>query len=134
DWLEEFQNGVGRTPARTSSRLARRGLWEPLRTLPINDELRLFHVPELGHLRPSWSAFTWTLQSLSKAVAASGGRLVVAYVPSRAEVSPRTWELTEARYGLEPAAYDPSAMRNRGRYLTGRLGLPLLDLTEPLAR
>ena len=25
-------------------------------------------------------------------------------------------------------------MRNRVRYITGRLGLPLLDLTEPLAR
>jgi acetyltransferase AlgX (SGNH hydrolase-like protein) len=132
--LEVVKNGLERTSARTYNRLARLGLWEPLRTLPMNDELRLFHVPELGHLRPSWSAFTWTLQSLSKAVAASGGRLVVAYVPSRAEVSPRTWELTEARYGLDPAVYDRSAVRNRVRYITGRLGLPLLDLTDPLAR
>jgi len=132
--LEMVKNGLERTSARTYNRLARLGLWEPLRTLPMNDELRLFHVPELGHLRPSWSAFTWTLQSLAKAVAAWGGRLVIAYVPSRAEVSPRTWELTEARYGLDPAVYDRAAVRNRVRYITGRLGLPLVDLTEPLSR
>jgi SGNH hydrolase-like domain, acetyltransferase AlgX len=132
--VEVVKNGLERTSARTYNRLARLGLWEPLRTLPMNDELRLFHVPELGHLRRSWSAFTWTLQSLAKAVAASGGRLVIAYIPSRAEVSPRTWELTEARYGLDPAVYDRAAVRNRVRYITGRLGLPLVDLTDPLSR
>jgi hypothetical protein len=132
--LEVVKNGLERTSARTYNRLARLGLWEPLRTLPMNAELPLFRVPELGHLRPSWSAFTWTLESLSRAVTESGGRLVVAYVPSRFEVSPRTWELTEARYGLDPAVFDRSAVANRVRYITGRLGLPLVDLTGPLAR
>jgi hypothetical protein len=50
------------------------------------------------------------------------------------EVNPRTWELTEARYGLDPSTYDPKAVANRVRYITGRLGIPSLDLTEPLAR
>ena len=74
--LEFVKDRLERTSASTYNRLARRGLWEPLRKLPMNDELRLFHVPELGHLRPAWSAFTWTLQTLSRAVAAAGGRLV----------------------------------------------------------
>ncbi|HEU0090827.1 MAG TPA: SGNH/GDSL hydrolase family protein, partial [Vicinamibacteria bacterium] len=104
--LEFVKNALERTSARTYNRLARAGLWEPLRQLPINDEIQLFHVPELGHLRPAWSAFTWTLETLNEAVAAAGGRLMVAYVPGRMEVNPRTWELTEARYGLDPSAYD----------------------------
>jgi hypothetical protein len=132
--LEFVKNGLERTSARTYNRLARAGLWEPLRQLPINDEINLFHVPELGHLRPAWSAFTWTLQSLNKAVAAAGGRLVVAYIPGRMEVSPRTWELTEARYGLSPAEYDPKAVATRVRYITRRVGIPSLDLTDALAR
>jgi hypothetical protein len=132
--LEVVKNALERTSARTYNRLARAGLWEPLRQLPLNDEIRLFHVPELGHLRPSWSAFTWTLQSLNKAVTANGGKLVVAYIPGRMEVSARTWELTEARYGMDPSEYDPKAIANRVRYITGRVGIPSLDLTEALAR
>ena len=131
--LEFVKNALERTSARTYNRLARAGLWEPLRQLPMNDEIRLFHVPELGHQRAAWSAFTWTLQALNKAVAAGGGRLVVAYVPGRMEVSPRTWELTEARYGMDPKEYDPKAIANRVRYITGRIGIPSVDLTEPLA-
>jgi hypothetical protein len=131
--LEFVKNALERMSARTYNRLARAGLWEPLRQLPMNDEIRLFHVPELGHQRAAWSAFTWTLQALNKAVAAGGGRLVVAYVPGRMEVSPRTWELTEARYGMDPKEYDPKAIANRVRYITGRIGIPSVDLTEPLA-
>jgi hypothetical protein len=131
--LELVKDRLERSSARTYNRLARAGLWEPLRTLPMNDELRLFHVPELGHLRPAWSAFTWTLQSLAKAVAAEGGRLVVAYVPSRMEVTPSTWELTRVRYQLDDG-FDRTAVASRVRYIAGRLGLPLFDFTEPLAR
>jgi TPP-dependent indolepyruvate ferredoxin oxidoreductase alpha subunit len=50
------------------------------------------------------------------------------------EVSPRTWELTEARYGMDPKEYDAKAIANRVRYITGRVGIPSVDLTEPLAR
>jgi len=130
--LEAVKNGIERTSARTYNRLARAGLWEPLRTLPSNDELRLFRVPELGHLRPAWSAFTWTLETLSRAVAAGGGRLVVAYIPSRMEVSARTWEMTKARYGLDPSVYDRSAVATRVRYITERLRIPMVDLTPSL--
>jgi hypothetical protein len=131
--LEFVKDRLERTSAATYNRLARRGLWEPLRKLPMNDELRLFRVPELGHLRPAWSAFTWTLETLSKAVAASGARLVVAYVPSRMEVSVRTFELTRARYDLDEG-FDRSAVASRVRYIAGRLSLPMFDLTAPLAR
>jgi hypothetical protein len=71
--VEFVKNALERTSARTYNRLARAGLWEPLRQIEMNDEIRLFHVPELGHLRPAWSAFTWTLQSLNKAVTPRAG-------------------------------------------------------------
>jgi lysophospholipase L1-like esterase len=132
-YLVEFvKDRIERSSARTYNRLARLGLWEPLRKLPMNDELRLFRVPELGHLRPAWSALTWTLQTLARDVSSSGGRLAVAYVPSRMEVTPRVWELTQARYDVDET-YDRAALASRVRYITGRLGVPMLDLTPALA-
>jgi hypothetical protein len=132
--FELFKQGLERTSAPTYNALARLGVWPPLRLLPMNDELRLFRVPELGHLRPAWAAFTWTIETLSKAAASAGGRLALAYVPSRMEVSPRTWALTQARYGLDPKVYDRTAVASRVRYIAGRLRVPMLDLTEPLVR
>jgi hypothetical protein len=128
---ELVKDSLERTSARTYNRLADLGLWERRRTLPLNEEMQLYRQPELGHLRPAWSAFTWTLQTLAAEVSRAGGRLLVAYVPSRMEVSASTWELTQARYALDPA-YDRAAVAARVRYIAGRLGLPLLDLTAPL--
>lgn len=129
EWAKER---VERTSARTYNRLAAAGLWEPLRKLPMNEELRLYKVPELGHLRPSWSAFTWTLETLDAAARADGARLAVAYVPSRMEVSDRVWELTRERYEVD-ASYERGAVAARVAYIAGRLGIPHLDLTPPLA-
>jgi len=131
-YLVEFvKNGIESTSARTYDRLAGLGLWEPLRKLPMNEEMNLFHVPELGHLRPAWSALTWTLETLDKAASDAGARLVVAYIPSRMEVDDRVWELTQVRYDLD-SAFERGAVAARVAYITERLRVPLLDLTEPL--
>ena len=130
--LELFKQGVETASARTYNRLAGLGLWEPLRKLKMNEELNLYRVPELGHLRPAWSAFTWSVQALSRTAAASGARLALAYIPSRMEVSPRVWELTQERYGLD-AAYRKEAVAERVRSIAERVGVPMLDLTGPLA-
>ncbi|HEV7500075.1 MAG TPA: SGNH/GDSL hydrolase family protein, partial [Vicinamibacteria bacterium] len=132
--VELVKDGLERTSAPTYNALARLGVWPPLRMLPMNDELRLFRVPELGHLRPAWAAFTWTIETLSQAVAADGGHLALAYVPSRMEVNPRTWALTKVRYGLDAKEFDRGAVADRVRYIAGRLKVPVVDLTEPLAR
>lgn len=131
--LEFVKDRLERSSAATYNRLAGWGRWEPLRKLPMNDELRLFRVPELGHLRPAWSAFTWTVETLDRAVAADGGRLVIAYVPSRMEVSRSSWELSQARYDLDPAVFDRTAVASRIRYIAERLDVPMLDLTGALA-
>lgn len=130
--LELVKQGLERGSARTYNRLARLGLWEPLRKLPMNEELQLYRVPELGHLRPAWSAFTWTVQTLSKAVAADGGRLAIAYVPSRMEVSRAVWELTQERYGIDES-FRREGVAARVRWIADRLAVPVLDLTGPLA-
>ena len=131
--LELVKQRLERGSARTYNRLAGLGLWEPLRKLPMNEELQLYRVPELGHQRPAWSAFTWTMQSLSKATTSAGVRLVVAYVPSRMEVSPQVWELMQERYEIDES-FQREAVARRLQYIAGRLGVPMLDLTEPLAR
>jgi lysophospholipase L1-like esterase len=129
--FELVKQRIERSSARTYNRLASLGIWEPLRKLPMNEELQLFRVPELGHLRPCWSAFTWTVQTLARSVASAGGRLVIAYVPSRMEVSPQVWQLTQERYDID-AAYQRDAVADRVRLIAGRLGVPMLDLTAPL--
>jgi hypothetical protein len=130
--LEFVKQGLEGTSARTYNRLAALGLWEPLRKLPMNDELRLYQVPELGHLRPAWSTFTYTVQTLARDVAGAGGRLVVAYVPSRMEVNESVWQLTEARYGVGGIGFQRTAVADRIRHITGRIGVPMIDLTPPL--
>jgi hypothetical protein len=130
--LEFVKQGLEGTSARTYNRLAALGVWEPLRKLPMNDELRLYQVPELGHLRPAWSAFTYTVQTLARDVAGAGGRLVVAYIPSRMELNESVWQLTEARYDLAGTGFQKTAVADRLRHITGRIGVPMIDLTPPL--
>ena len=131
--IEFVKDSLESASAQTYESLARLGLWAPLRKLPVNEELNLFRVPELGHLRPAWSAFAWTVQSLSEAAKEDGARLVVAYVPSKMEVIPRVWERTQVRYGLG-ASFERSAVSHRIRLIMGRLQIPFLDLTPSFIR
>lgn len=131
-FLFEFvKDSVESASAETYQSIARLGLWGPLRTLPLNEELRLFRVPEFGHLRPAWSAFTWSLQSLGRAVSADGAQLVVAYIPSKMEVMPRVWERTRIRYALDEK-FERTAIAARVRSIVESQGLPFLDLTPVL--
>jgi hypothetical protein len=129
--LEFVKDHLERVSARQYNRLAALGLWEPLRTLELNEEMRLYRVPELGHLRPAWSAFTWTLQSLARAVRDDGGELLLAYIPSRMEVDDASWELTQVRYALDEK-YRRSAVAERVLQIARRVGVPELDFTAAL--
>jgi hypothetical protein len=129
--LEFVKNHLEGISARQYNRLAALGLWEPLRTLELNEEMRLYRVPELGHLRPAWSAFTWTLQSLARAVHEDGATLLLAYIPSRMEVDDASWELTQVRYALD-ANYRRSAVAERVVQIARRVGVAELDFTPAL--
>jgi lysophospholipase L1-like esterase len=130
--LEFIKNRVERTSALTYNRIAGLGFWEPLRTLPRNEELDLFHVPAYGHLIAAWSAYTWTVESLNRLVEADRSRLLVAYVPSRMEISEAEYEITQARYGITSSAFDRSAVRDRLRSVSRKLRIPFLDFTPAL--
>lgn len=114
------------------NRLARYGLWEPLRRFEMNEELRLYVVPPFGHLNRAWSAYTWTLESLQALVAEQGGRLVVAYIPSRMEVNRADYEVTMSRYQVDPSTFDPGAVSRRIEGIADHLGIPYLDLTPAI--
>lgn len=130
--IEFVKDRIERSSARTYNRLAAWGLWEPLRALPVNEELNLYRVPALRHLDPVWSAYTWTVESLRRATDANGTRLVLAYVPSRMEVNDADLELTEARYGAGLGTFARGAVRDRLSTIATRLGVPFLDLTPAL--
>ena len=132
--LLEFVKGrLENAAPRLYNRAAGWGLWEPLRKLEMNEELRLYYEPEEGHLRPAWSAFTWALISLRDAVVVDGGRLLVAYVPSRMEVTRRHLEQTQARYPLDLSRFRPTVVSERVQSISERIGVGFLDLTPPLA-
>ncbi len=130
--LEFVKDRVERASARAYNRIASTGIWEPLRLLPSNEEINLYRVPPLGHLNPVWSAYTWTVESLDRLVQMEDSKLVVAYVPSRMEVSDSDYEVTEARYGVTPATFDRSAVRDRIAAITRRFGIAFLDFTPAL--
>lgn len=130
--LEFVKDRIERGSARTYNRLASWGVWESLRILPANEEINLYRSPPMGHLNAVWSAYTWTLESLKRLTAATQSGLVVAYIPSRMEVSAPDYEITEARYGVTPSTFDRSAVANRINTITRRFNLPFIDLTPAL--
>jgi hypothetical protein len=132
-YVAEFlKDRLERTSARTYRRLASWGLLEPLRILPMNEELLLYHSPKMQHTWRYWSAFTYTVQALAEAVAADHARLVVAYIPSRFEVNPQDWEFTLVRYDLAERDYSPDTVGDEMGRTMEKLGVPVLDLRPAL--
>ncbi len=130
--LEFVKDRIERSSARTYNRLASFGLWEPLRQLPQNEEINLYRVPPFGHLNSVWSAYTWTVESLNRLVERGNAKLIVAYIPSRMEVSDSDYEVTEARYGVDASNFARTAVRDRVAEITEKLGIAFLDLTPVL--
>ncbi len=125
---ERLETGAPRSYAR----LAGLGLLEPLRLLPMNDELWLYHVPKMRHTWPYWSALTYTLQALSREVARDGARLLVAYIPSRMEIDRRDWDRTWLRHGVVASEFLAEAPGDEVRLTLQRIGVPFLDLRPSL--
>lgn len=130
--LEFVKDRVERSSARTYNRIAALGVWEPLRTLPQNEEINLYRVPPFGHLNAVWSAYTWTVESLNRLAQSNQTRLVIAYIPSRMEVSDSDYEVTEARYGVDASNFSRTVVRDRVSEIAERLEIPFLDFTPAL--
>jgi hypothetical protein len=113
------------------NRLARTGIWEPIRVVPPRVELKVYKRKPTPEIELAWEVTRKILEALRDEVSGHGARLVLVYVPSRMEVNDRDWELTRIRYGLDEK-WERGLVLERLRSIAVGAGLPLLDLTPAL--
>lgn len=116
----------------TYNRLARFGFWPESRPVGARLELRVYQNGRIPEIEDAWESTTNVLAGLAGAVEARGARLLVAYVPSRLEVSDRAWRLSRFRNGMDEENWDRTLVRQRLRAVTSSLRLAFLDLTDAL--
>jgi len=117
---------------RLHAALARLGLVEPLSADPPR-ELWPFGPGHPAEVREAWTRTAALLGALRQEVEGRGARLVVLYVPMRAEVNDSVWELTRQRYRLG-RRWDRYVVFDRLRSICSELGVPLVDPREELRR
>lgn len=128
-WVaDRLRNGA----PETYNRLARFGFWPESRPVGARLELRVYQSGRIPEIEDAWESTANVLAGLAGAVEARGARLLVAYVPSRLEVSERAWRLSRFRNGMDEENWDRSLVRLRLRTVTSRLRIPFLDLTDAL--
>jgi hypothetical protein len=82
--------------------------------------------------RAAWECTCQILGALADDVASHGSRLLVAYVPSKMEVSERDWGLTRLRYSIDEREWDRGKVVRELETAGGERGFPVLDLTPTL--
>jgi len=112
--------------------LARIGLWPAPRVETPHDQLKVFRTRTIADIEAAWEATDAILRALAAEVEAHHARLLIAYVPSRMEVSDRDWDLTRKRYGMEEGKWDRGLVARRLSGIGREAGIPVLDLTGPL--
>jgi hypothetical protein len=117
---------------RAYNALARLGLWDPMPKAQPRLELLVYDRRTIPQIEDAWSKVAAVLARLQAETAASGTRLVVAYVPSRMEVQDRSWELTRALYRLGERDWDRGKVLAKLREIGAEAGFPVLDLTPGL--
>jgi hypothetical protein len=65
-------------------------------------------------------------------VEARGARLLIAYIPTKLEVTERDWQLTRARYQIDEARFDRGRIARFLRQAGRRIDVSVLDLTDAL--
>ncbi|MCI4355362.1 MAG: SGNH/GDSL hydrolase family protein, partial [Thermoplasmata archaeon] len=131
--LEWVRKRLSASPAAYRA-VARTGLWEAQPPVPPPEDMKVFKRRTPRAQRRAWNATTRLLQALHDEVGANGARLLVAYVPSKMEVSERDWGLTQVEYALDPGLWN---RRQVARDLAGageNVGFPVLDLTAALRK
>ncbi len=131
EWLEER---LWMGAPRVYNLLARSGLWEPIAPQPIRLELRVFSTIPVAEVEDAWAKTAAVFRALAREVVQDGGRLLVAYVPSRMEVQDDSWRLSEILYGFEERRWDRTLVAARLQRLGQQDGYPVLDLTAALRR
>ncbi|HUG53159.1 MAG TPA: hypothetical protein VMR21_06140 [Vicinamibacteria bacterium] len=111
--------------------LGRLRFWSrPAREVPL--ELRVYEPDPPEPVEQAWLQTEHLFRLLAREVREQGARLLVAYVPSKMEVSRRDWELTRRRYGIDPRSFDRGLVARRLAEAGRRLDVPVLDLTDAL--
>jgi hypothetical protein len=129
DWVKQR---LRRGAPRAYVALARAGLWAVPRVETPPDELKVFRPRLIADIETAWDSTAAILEALSREVEARGAHFLVAYVPSRMEVSDRDWELTRLRYGMDESKWDRRLVFRRLAEIGRGSGIPVLDLTGPL--
>jgi lysophospholipase L1-like esterase len=108
--------------------LARFGLVEPGKGKePVTKDLwptEIGHEPEVAEM---WRVTAAILQALKRAVEANAGRLVLFYIPERAELSDREWELSLQKYQGARRTWRRGLIFDRLQQVSRELGIPLVD-------
>ena len=112
--------------------LARLRFWSPIRPGEVPVEMQVYEREPPEPVVQAWLQTEHLLALLDRDVKAHGARLVVAYVPSKMEVSRADWELTRRRYRIDETKWDRGLVANRLETAGRRLGIPVLDLTDAL--
>jgi len=112
--------------------LARRGLWPKIATTTPPRHLEVFRRHSAPDIKSAWSATGRILAELNREVRGNRAALLIAYVPSRMEVSDRDWDLTKIRYGMNERKWDRSRVAKRLEDTARSLEIPFLDLTPAL--
>jgi lysophospholipase L1-like esterase len=112
--------------------LARLRFWSPIRPGDVPLEMQVYDRQPPEPVVQAWLQTEHLLSLLQREVAAHGAQLVVAYIPSKMEVSRRDWELTRRRYRIDESFWDRGLVARRLQEAGQRLGVPVLDLTDAL--
>jgi lysophospholipase L1-like esterase len=116
----------------TYQALARLGLWPAIEPEAPPAELRVFRRRAPVEVEDGWFITGELLRALRSEVAANGGRLAVAYVPTYFEVDDQAWELTRLQHGLAKDRFDRGLPARRAGALASESGIPFLDLRAAL--
>jgi len=114
------------------NRLAGLRLWPRIERAEPGLELQVYSRHPPPAILQDWNFTVHLLRLLDAEAKSHGAKLLVAYVPSKMEISEKDWELTRLRYGVDDYRWDRGRV---ARLLTAAgqaAGFPVLDLTEPL--
>jgi hypothetical protein len=131
EWLAER---LEVSAPRAYNAIARTGIWQPTRRLPVSPEFRVYRSKLPGEIKDAWDMTGSILTALDREALGHGARLLVAYIPSRMEVNDADWELTRIRYGLKEGKWDRGKVVKRLGQICKAEKIPLLDLSPALRR
>lgn len=99
----------------------------------LEDEEVFLTEPSPGIAR-GWTLTLALLAELARQVEASGGRCVVALVPTRYQVDAALWRLHAERLGLDATAFDLELPQRRFAAWSAETRIPVIDLLPELRR